>query len=281
LLGRVFQQIDTIAVQNDEYAERFIALGASTAQVHTTGSLKFDGAQGDRNNPKTQQLAKLAGIASDDIVFLAGSTQEPEEQLALDAFKSLEEKHPQLKLIIVPRHPHRFDEVAALLNRSGLPWQRRSELGSRKSAILPSAFCPLHSPRILLIDTVGELGAWWGTATIGFVGGSLFSSRGGQNMIEPAAYGAAVSFGPNTQNFRDVVAMLLGANAAIRVNSGAELTEFVRRCLEEPEYGSKLGEHAKAVVKAQQGATTRTWKLIAPLLRPSKLLGQQNASKAA
>ena len=83
---------------------------------------------------------------------------------------------------------------------------------------------------MLLVDVVGELGAWWGTARIGFVGGSL-SSRGGQNMIEPAAYGVATSFGPNTQNFRDVVAALLAADAAVEVADGAELVEFVRRSI--------------------------------------------------
>jgi 3-deoxy-D-manno-octulosonic-acid transferase len=295
LLRPALKQIDFIAAQNEEYAKRFVALGALAERVHVTGSLKFDGAQGDRNNPKTQQLAELAGITTDDIVFLAGSTQEPEEQLALEAFQSLCPKYPRLKLVIVPRHPHRFDEVAELLERSGLPWQRRSqfaqvpnaECGVRSAGmgIFPQApneqaNSPLHpftpspflsppptphsplAPRILLIDTVGELGAWWGTAAIGFVGGSLFSSRGGQNMIEPAAYGAAVSFGPNTQNFRDVVAMLLSAKAAVRVNSGKELTEFVRRCLEEPGYANTLGKNAVAVVKAQQGATLRTWNLI-------------------
>jgi 3-deoxy-D-manno-octulosonic-acid transferase len=288
LLSRVFKQIDLITVQNDEYAERFIALGASKQQVHATGSLKFDGAQGDRNNPKTQQLAKIVGIASDDIIFLAGSTQEPEEQLALNAFTALADKHPRLKLIIVPRHPHRFDDVAAMLDRSGLPWQRRSNLDRNQGSgvcdqtIPPSAF-RLPPSRVLLIDTVGELGSWWGTASIGFVGGSLFSSRGGQNMIEPAAYGAAVSFGPNTQNFRDVVAMLLDADAAVRISTGAELTEFVRRCLEEPNYASELGLNSKAVVKAQQGATARTWNLIAPLLGPpaAEPMSQQNSAKAA
>jgi 3-deoxy-D-manno-octulosonic-acid transferase len=279
LLKGVFKQVDLIAVQNDEYAKRFIELGASAAQVHTTGSLKFDGAQGNRSNLKTRQLAHLGGITSDDIVFLAGSTQEPEEQLALEAFTALADKHPHLKLIIVPRHPHRFDEVAVLLDRSGLPWQRRSNLdGSQESEVRNQNTAPA---RITLIDTIGELGAWWGTASIGFVGGSLFSSRGGQNMIEPAAYGAAVSFGPNTQNFRDVVAILLGANAAVRVNSGAELNEFVRRCLEEGTFASVLGSNAKTVVKAQQGATARTWNLVAPLLGPPAAEPQQNIAKAA
>jgi 3-deoxy-D-manno-octulosonic-acid transferase len=262
LLQPVLTQIDAIAAQNDEYASRFLQLGASTDRVHVTGSLKFDGATGDRDNPLTDRLRKLADIASDDIVFLAGSTQAPEEQLAVDAFRALAEKHPRLRLIIVPRHPHRFDEVAALLDQSSLAWQRRSALSSNPQ----SAFLTPHSSRILLVDTIGELGGWWGTATIGLVGGSLFSSRGGQNMIEPAAYGVAVSFGPNTQNFRDVVEMLLANRAAVRVNTGAELTAFVRRCLEDHGYAAALGANAAVVVQAQQGATERTWKLLEPLL---------------
>jgi 3-deoxy-D-manno-octulosonic-acid transferase len=261
LLRPVLNQLDVIAVQDADYAQRFIDLGACLEKVQVTGSLKFDGASGDRNNSKTQLLAKLAGISNDDIVFLAGSTQDPEERLAIEAFQSLSENHPRLKLILVPRHPHRFDEVAELLNRSHLKWQRRSELDSSN----PPKFST-SSARVLLVDTVGELGAWWGTATVGFVGGSLYSSRGGQNMIEPAAYGVAVSFGPNTQNFRDVVSMLLSADAAIRVNSGEELTSFVRRCLEQPGFAQCLGQNGVAVVRNQQGATRRTWEAIEPLI---------------
>ena len=104
---------------------------------------------------------------------------------------------------------------------------------------------------------VGELGAWWGTAQIAFVGGSL-GRRGGQNMIEPAAYAAAVSFGPNTWNFRDVVAAMLAHDAAVVVHNGEEFTRFVRRCLEQPEYAAALGQRAQALVLAQLGATERT-----------------------
>jgi 3-deoxy-D-manno-octulosonic-acid transferase len=253
----VLNCIDVLAVQNEEYADRFRALGVDAGRVHVTGSLKFDGAQGDCQNPRTQSLRRLAGFSNDDAIFLAGSTQAPEEELAIDAFRSVSKDNPQLRLIIVPRHPHRFDEVAALLDRSGIPWRRRSALNGSSST---------HSPRVLLVDTVGELGAWWGTASIGFVGGSLFSSRGGQNMIEPAAYGVATCFGPNTQNFRDVVAMLLGHDAAVRVNSGEELTAFVRRCLNEPDFAGALGRRAVELVKKQQGATARTWALLEPML---------------
>ena len=112
---------------------------------------------------------------------------------------------------------------------------------------------------------MGELGAWWGTAAIAFVGGSL-SKRGGQNMIEPAAYGAAVSFGPNTRNFRDIVESLLSHDAAVIVEDGPALTEFVRRALEEPDFALGLGVRARSVVLSQIGATKRTVDLLAPLL---------------
>ena len=112
---------------------------------------------------------------------------------------------------------------------------------------------------------MGELGAWWGTAQIGFVGGSL-SRRGGQNMIEPAAYGVAVSFGPNTENFRDIVALLLTREAAVVVRDGAELTSFVRRGLEEPVYAADLGQRAQELVAGQLGATVRTLALLDPLV---------------
>jgi 3-deoxy-D-manno-octulosonic-acid transferase len=112
---------------------------------------------------------------------------------------------------------------------------------------------------------VGELGAWWGTATVGFVGGSI-SLRGGQNMIEPAAYGVATCFGPNTQNFRDVVERLLAREAAEVVYCGGELTAFVQRCLSEPAYAQQLGDRARALVGEQLGATRRTLELLAPLV---------------
>ena len=120
---------------------------------------------------------------------------------------------------------------------------------------------PIQRSRILLVDVVGELGAWWGTAQIAFVGGS-FGRRGGQNMIEPAAYGAAVSFGPNTWNFSDIVGSLLAQNAAVQLADAAELERFVRRCLEEPQYAAELGRRAKALVQSQLGATERTLLLL-------------------
>jgi 3-deoxy-D-manno-octulosonic-acid transferase len=249
-------KLDLIAAQNDDYADRFLSLGAQSSTVHRTGSIKFDGAPTSRSSPEVQRLAALAGIGPEDIVFLAGSTQEPEESLTLSVFQRLSTEFPRLRLILVPRHPERFDDVAALLDRTEVSWQRRSNLST--------APYPLPS-RVLLVDAVGELGHWWGTAHIAFVGGSL-TRRGGQNMIEPAAYGAAVSFGPNTWNFRDVVSLMLERDAAIVVRGEQELEAFVRRCLLDPTFADELGARAQQLVIQQQGAADRTIKLMERLI---------------
>ena len=250
------ESIDLVAAQNDEYAGRFRQLGARQAAVRVTGSIKFDGACSDRANAATQRLAALAGVAKHDVVFLAGSTQAHEEAVALATFQALARTHANLRLILVPRHPERFAEVARLLADSGIAWQRRSRLESDG---------PQDGARVLLVDAVGELAAWWGTARIAFVGGSL-GQRGGQNMIEPAAYGAAVAFGPNTWNFRDVVGQLLAARAAAVVRNEAELQAFVRRCLDDAAYADELGQRAQALVRQQTGAADRTIELLAALI---------------
>lgn len=249
-------QLDLVAAQSEEYAQRFRALGARPESVATTGSIKFDGAQTDRVNSQTAQLARLAGVKPGDMVFLAGSTQEPEEAFALQAFQSLQAEFPQLKLMIAPRHPERFDAVAQLLQRSGVAWRRRSSLVEGAENV---------DTRVLLLDSVGELRAWWGLAQAAFVGGSL-STRGGQNMIEPAAYGATVSFGPNTRNFREIVAQFLAADAAVVVHDQAELTSFVRRCLADRTWAEAVGQRAQRLVLAQQGATARTVDRLLPLV---------------
>jgi len=257
LVRPVLKKLDLVAVQNGTYAERFVVLGAQPNRTHVTGSLKFDGARSDRANSDTLRLAKLAGIAGRDVIFLAGSTQDPEERYALKTFEQLAGTYPNLRLILVPRHPERFDEVARLLDASGLPWQRRSELQEGETAT-PTG--------ILLVDTVGELGAWWGTARLAFVGGSLDNRRGGQNMIEPAAYGAAVCFGPNTQNFRDVVTALLEHDGAKVIENPAALADFVRWCLDHPAEAAAMGQRAREFVASQSGATRTTCDLLRSLI---------------
>jgi 3-deoxy-D-manno-octulosonic-acid transferase len=256
LVRRMLGHVGLVVARSQADADRFAALGARDVVV--TGSMKFDGVRGDRAAPDVIRLRALAGIAADDIVFLAGSTQDPEERLAAEAFRALTAAHPRLRLVLVPRHVERAGAVAALLDAAGIRWQRRSRLEADGAD--PAA-------RVLLVDTTGELGWWWGTAGIAFVGGSLDGVRGGQNMLEPAAYGAAVSFGPHTRNFKDEVARLLAADAAVVVRDGAALTAFVRRCLDDPAWAAALGGRAAALVASQRGATAATARLVLSRLR--------------
>jgi 3-deoxy-D-manno-octulosonic-acid transferase len=296
LAASLLTKIDLVAAQDETSASRFLALGARPETVHVTGSMKYDGAVTDRGNPATARLARLAGFAADDVVFFAGSTQEPEEEAALAVFRELLPRWPSLRLVLVPRHPDRFPAVARLLDAAGIAWQRRTVLGGdgeekgdsphlpeRPAANLRSVpgsaqkgtgypLGAFFAPRVLLVDVVGELGAWWGTAQIAFVGGSL-GNRGGQNMIEPAAYGAAVCFGPNTRNFRDIVAAMLAHDAAVVVAGQAELLGFVRRCLENPAEAAALGQRARQLVLSQLGATDRTFALLSALLEPAAATG--------
>jgi 3-deoxy-D-manno-octulosonic-acid transferase len=249
LMAALLRRLTWMAVQTDEYADRLRQLGAAADRIRVTGSIKFDRVESNRDNLATAELRRFFGIAEGDRVFIAGSTQSPEEELALDAYLKLRETHPELRLLLVPRHKERFEEVAALVEARGLSLLRRSR-GT------PAPTAGLDRP-VLMLDTLGELSACWGLAEIAFVGGSL-TNRGGQNMIEPSGFGAAVLFGPNTQNFRDVVSLLLSQEAARVVRDGADLTESVAQLLNNPEEARQLGRRAQQLVVAQQGATRRT-----------------------
>ena len=251
----VLARVDRVLAQTQEYADRFMALGADPRCVVVTGSLKYDGAQMDRGNRRTRELVEWMGICRPQRVWVAGSTFDTEEGLVLDVFRRLAGDFPELRLVIVPRHPERFDGVAEQLEASGWSWVRRSR------ATLAEA----SQARVLLVDTVGELSAWWGLADVGFVGGSL-SSRGGQNMIEPAAYGVPLCFGPNTVNFRDVVERMLAVGGAVVVQDGESMERFVRRTLEDSTTAAALGERARQLVQQNQGATERSWQQLLPLI---------------
>jgi 3-deoxy-D-manno-octulosonic-acid transferase len=255
LATAMLRRVRLVLARSREDAERFTLLGAPT--VATVGSLKFDGVSGDRQATSVQDLRQLAGITSTTPVLLAGSTQEPEEALAVAAFLSLRPRHPALRLILVPRHAERSAALAGWLDERlreqdavGIRWICRSRLGSDDRPGPPAD--------ILLVDLTGELAAWWGVATVAFVGGSLDGRRGGQNMLEPAAYGAAVCFGPHTRNFRTEVAELLAADAARVVTDSDSFNAFVAQCLEEPAFAATLGEQARGVVDSNRGGTAAT-----------------------
>lgn len=262
-----FAKLAWVGAQNREYADRFLELGVQPSRITITGNLKFDGAQSDRGNPQTVRCKTMVPGSPREIVWLAGSTQDPEEQIAIECYRSLRRDYPELRLILAPRHPERCASVVKQIRDRQLTAIRRTELVDSRR---------VGTDEILVIDTVGELAAWWGLCDIAFVGGSL-GDRGGQNMIEPAAFGCAVSFGPNTKNFRDVVALLLSQRAAVVVHNARELEDFVGRCLADRSWRRELGSHAQRLVASQTGATGRTLERLDSLIGRGPAVGGRAA----
>ena len=253
-LGTTLRCIDVVAAQDEDYARRFVELGVPGERVSVTGSVKYDGLESDRNNARTRDLRKELGLSHSDLVFVAGSTMDGEEAAALDAYRAARLQHPSLRLILVPRHAERFDGVAEWLTRRGEIVLRRTQLAQPGANVLsPGSPAP-----VILIDTIGELGAVWGLADVAFVGGSLVPGRGGQNMMEPAAYGASVLFGPHTSNFRETVDQLLARNAACRVANADELKLRLQEDLDDPETAATRAAAGQSFVLAQRGASGRT-----------------------
>lgn len=278
LMKRLLHCFQVLAVQNETYKQRLVALGAPGDRIEVTGSIKFDRVQTDRRNPETETLRELFQLKDGETVFVAGSTQMPEEAYALDTWLALRNDHPDLRLILVPRHKERFEQVAEMVQGRGIPLLRRSDLFPESVSLQKSVSAtqkqdveaserriPQSIPPVLLLDTLGELSACWGLADVAFVGGSL-TTRGGQNMIEPAAYGASVLFGPNTWNFKDIVEQLLAENGARIVWDRNDLTATVRFLLENTNIAETHGHVARALVLRQQGATLKTVEAVCAML---------------
>lgn len=266
LTSTAFRWISRVECQDDSSARNFIACGTPPQNVSVSGSLKFDGAPQSRAGVEVQSRTRWAGVDPWQVVWVVGSTQEGEEQMALDIYRRLSEKHAELRLILVPRHPERFNRVSELIASSGLVAHRRSADGSQQHL-------DWTSDRVILVDTIGELRHWWGVGQIATVGGS-FGNRGGQNMLEPAGYGNAVSFGPNTKNFAEIARGLLDAGGAVRVADADQLEAFVTRCLTDRPAADALGRSAQQVIRQHRGATERTVDSLIQLIRVETVLGR-------
>jgi 3-deoxy-D-manno-octulosonic-acid transferase len=257
----MLHSVALFAVQTERYAATLRSLGVPSAQIAVTGSVKYDGLIGDRNNDKTGNLGVLFGVDGSDLIWVAGSTQTPEEHDVLASYRRLKARFPKLRLILVPRQRHSFDATARLVQDAGLPLVRRSGLQTPV----------VNKNAVILVDSLGELSAIWGLADIAFVGGSLDGKRGGQNMLEPAAYGAAVVIGPHVWNFRDAAARLVEHGGAVRVKNSAELQSAVATLAASPTQRRTLGAAARRFVLSQQGATERTLQALEFLVSPRVL----------
>ncbi|KAA5544318.1 3-deoxy-D-manno-octulosonic acid transferase [Roseiconus nitratireducens] len=259
LTHAIFQSLHRVECQDETSANNFRRCGTPENRVHVSGSLKFDDAPERRDTVDVQSRSHWAGVDPWHQVWVVGSTQEGEEAMALRIYQRLLPVHPELRLILVPRHRERFSPVAELIRQQGLTAFRRSDGISERHR-------EWTADQVILIDTIGELRHWWGVGQIATVGGSFCGDRGGQNMLEPAGYGSAVSFGPDTRNFAEIANRLLDADAAVRAEDESELQRFVERCLQDPPAADALGRAAQQLICRHRGATKRTLDSIESML---------------
>jgi 3-deoxy-D-manno-octulosonic-acid transferase len=254
LMRRVLADVAVFAMQTDEDARRIIALGAPPSRVVVTGNLKSDLLPGAALDEA--QWREWLGLGADGRLWIAGSTHRGEETLVLDAHARARRRHPQLALLLAPRHPERAGEVETLIRERGLVAVRRSRL--------PDAASP---GGVVLLDTVGELAALYALAEVVFVGGSLVPV-GGHNVLEPAMRGKPVLFGPHTSNFREGADLLQQSGGGLVVEDGPELARELERLLEDPHLARRTGEAARLAFAGRQGAVSATLDLIGRHLWP-------------
>lgn len=250
-MRRVLQNIHRICTQTKTDAERFEALGALPDRVVVTGNLKFDGRPPEFGSFGIQ-IRKVLSEANRGPVFVVGSTMQGEEPLVLKAWETIQREHPRALMVLAPRHPARFEEVARLLQNQHRSCIRRTSFSQGNAGMLRQ----LVSSEILLLDTIGELAETFGIADVVFVGGSLVPT-GGHNVVEPAFWGKPIIFGPHMNNFRDVASLFIRAGAAVQVTNPDVLAGAVNHLFDHPADADAMGERAKGVVSEQAGAALR------------------------
>jgi 3-deoxy-D-manno-octulosonic-acid transferase len=260
LAGNPLRELDLLLMREDEEAERALSLGAPLERVWVTGNTKFDGL-GLAPSGADEGLREALGLPLGTRALIAGSTHEGEEELLLGVYRRLLVHAPDVKLVIAPRYIDRAGRVVALAEGAGLRVARRSAG--------PAA---TRSAPVVVLDTIGELSRAYRLATLVFVGGS-FTSRGGQNILEPAAQGKPVLFGPNMDNFSDSVQVLLG-RGGIQVADAEHFEALVTDLLARPDTCAQLGELAAHAVRQVSGASQRNVDLLARLLGPAPRPGR-------
>ena len=247
-----FNKISLLAVQSQADADRFTRLGLPKQRIEVTGSIKFD-----MNIPASvqeqTQVVRRSWVEGRP-VWVAASTHEGEEEQVLQAHELVLKANPGTLLVIVPRHPERFDRVAALVEKHGMALVRRS-------ANQP---CSMDT-QVFLGDSMGELPVFLGAADMAFIGGSLVKT-GGHNMLEASAQGVAVTFGPNVFNFPAIAALLQKEEAAVQVKDYRELGQLVTEWLTNASQRTSVGENGRRVVEANRGALERLLVMVETLL---------------
>lgn len=268
-MSRVLPALSLAAVQTEADGERLRALGLDTAKIFVTGSTKFDAGPTATNDTLTMEFRKRFRLDSGAPLILAASTHDPEERIMLNALEHLiQNSEFKPRLMIAPRHPERFREVAALIQGSGFNSTNRTAAPSQSDG----------QREVILLDSIGELTAVYSLASIVFVGGSV-SNTGGHNILEPAAAGVSVITGAHTFNFKQIVETFVAAEAVIQLppmseaETTIELSSTLKQLLADPDKRNELGERASRLVNQNRGATERTLDLLSSIVISSRNAG--------
>ena len=248
--SRLFAHVDRFCLQSQHYYERFIKLGIPKERIVITGNLKFDDEYPKLPAEELIKWKEELGIRPEDRVIVAGSTHEPEELLFLEVMQGLWKTFPDTKLVLVPRHPERFEAVAALLTQKDIPFCRFS--GKK---------CHEKGVKAVLVDAMGLLRKCYQFADVAIVAGSYTSKVGGHNILEPCWYGVPVIFGPHMEQQPELVDLVKQYQAGMQVRP-MDLQERIGGLLLNEKVRKEIGQSGLRLVAANQGATERTWQTI-------------------
>ena len=246
LIAPILKRVSKFSMQSSIDLERIVSMGADSGNVEVVGNLKFETAASINMEASTSKLTNTYQY------FIAGSTHPKEEELLCGVYQKLLQDFPDLRLVIVPRHVERTEEVVSLLGSLDFNTVLYSEY-KKDDEILGDS--------IIVVDSIGQLRLLYASATVVFIGKTLHG-QGGQNMIEPAAFARPVIVGPNTQNFRDVMELFLREKAIIQVKDEAELYEQAKALMKDAVLRDQIGKRAQDVVINAQGAKDRTMEIV-------------------
>ena len=248
----LFAPFDALCIQSHHYEERFKSLGLSVDKMTVTGNIKFDDPHPKLSQEQVQELKLKFGLKQNDQVLVVGSSHDPEETLVLDAAKELWKRYPSLKVLLVPRHPERFNTVADLLEQRQIPFQRYTQLNGSNA-------------KVILIDTMGLLRKCYQLADVALVGGSYIQKVGGHNIVEPAWYGVPVVFGPYMHSQPELLDLVNDYQCGRQVPA-EKLQSTLEELFAHPDQRKTLGEAGQKLVNDMQGATRKTWLVLKSLL---------------
>jgi 3-deoxy-D-manno-octulosonic-acid transferase len=263
------ERLSAVLAQSETDADRLKAIGCQPERVSVVGNLKFD----VRAAWEADATRILKQVSAGMRLIVAGSTLEGEEAALLASWPLLLEADPELVMVLAPRHPERFEAVAALLERSGIAWVKRSGWGTSPAGPVK----PLHAGQIVLLDTIGELASVYSPAAVAFVGGSLIPA-GGHNPLEPAQFGVPIVMGPYYANFRAITDDLIAHNA-ICITEKNKLAEVLVDLLGDQKLANEMGEQARRVFEQQAGATARCVHALRRLLAEQPTVARQSTSE--